>query len=172
MRSYFLETGRIGFSKWTADDSALAHSLWGDEGVARFICGAGAFSIQEIEKRLALEIENNSRYSIQYWPIFSLTDGAFLGCCGLRPHDLDKGIYELGFHLTQDQWGKGYATEAAMAVIGYAFDVLKVNNLIAGHHPQNEGSKRVLLKLGFRRIEDAFYPPTGLYHAAYRYKTT
>ena len=172
MRAYFLKTGRIGFSKWTSNDSALARSLWGDAGVTRFICAAGTFSDQEIEKRLALEISNDSHHGIQYWPIFSLADGAFLGCCGLRPHGPEKGSYELGFHLKREQWGKGYATEAAKAVIAYAFETMKAENLIAGHHPQNDGSRKVLSKLGFRRIEDAFYPATGLYHAAYVYRMT
>jgi len=170
MRNYFIETDRIGFSRWTADDFILARSLWGDSGVTRFICAGGKFSDQEIENRLSLEIANHINHGIQYWPIFSLANGAFLGCCGLRPHDLDKGGCELGFHLKQEHWGKGYATEAAKAVIDYALNTLKVKNLVAGHHPQNEGSRKVLLKLGFRRIEDVFYPPTGLQHAAYMYQ--
>ncbi len=169
MREYFLKTGRIGFSNWTMEDAAFACSLWGDREVARFICSTGKFSKQDVQKRLALEIENSVRFHVQYWPIFSLEDGEFLGCCGLRPHNMEKGVYELGFHLKQEHWGKGYATEASGAVINYAFDVLGVDNLVAGHHPQNTGSQKVLLKLGFHRIADAYYPPTGLHHAAYLY---
>ena len=130
-----MKTGRIGFSKWTKEDAAFACSLWGDREVARFICSTSKFSKQDVQKRLALEIENSVRFHVQYWPIFSLEDGEFLGCCGLRPHDMEKGVYELGFHLKQEHWGKGYATEAAGAVINYAFDVLGVDNLVAGHHP-------------------------------------
>lgn len=170
MRTYFLKTERIGFSNWTKEDLGLALSLWGDEEVARYICATGKLSEQDVLKRLSLEMENGARFHIQYWPIFSLEDGEFLGCCGLRPGDMDKGIFELGYHLKRSQWGKGYATEAAGAVIHYAFDALRAANLIAGHHPQNEGSGKVLAKLGFHRIEDAYYPPTGLYHAAYIYR--
>jgi RimJ/RimL family protein N-acetyltransferase len=170
MRAYFLKTERIGFSKWTKEDTALAMSLWGDPEVTRYICATGKFSKQDILKRLSLEMENDGRYSLQYWPIFSLADGEFLGCCGLRPHDMEKSIFELGYHLGSGHWGKGYATEAAGAVIHYAFDTLQASNLIAGHHPQNEGSGKVLAKLGFHRLGDAYYPPTGLYHAAYMYR--
>ncbi len=170
MRTYFLKTDRIGFSMWTKEDAALAFSLWGEGGVTRYLCATGRFSEQDVKKRLALEIENGTRFGIQYWPIFSMEDGTFLGCCGLRPHDIEKGIYELGFHLRQEHWGKGYASEAARAVIAYSFGTLQASNLIAGHHPQNNASQNVLLKLGFHRISDAYYPPTGLYHAAYMYR--
>ena len=169
MREYFLTTARIGHSKWTKEDTSLAATLWGDAEVTRYICATGRFSGEDIANRLALEINNGERYGIQYWPVFSLEDGAFLGCCGLRPHDNEKDVYELGFHLLKEHWGKGYATEAAGAVIGYAFDELKAANLIADHHPKNEASGKVLAKLGFHRIEDKYYPPTGLYHAAYLY---
>jgi RimJ/RimL family protein N-acetyltransferase len=148
----------------------LALSLWGDKEVTRYICATGKFSEEDVVKRLSLELENDARFGIQYWPIFSLNDGEFLGCCGLRLSGIEKGIFELGFHLKSSHWGSGYATEAAGAVIHYAFDTLQASNLIAGHHPQNEGSRKVLAKLGFHRICDAYYPPTGLYHAAYMYR--
>ena len=170
MSIYFLKTERIGFSKWTKEDIPLAMSLWGETDVTRYICATGKFSEQDVKSRLSLEMENDERYHIQYWPIFSLKDGEFLGCCGLRPSDMEKGIFELGFHLISSQWGKGYATEAAGAVICYAFDTLRAANLVAGHHPQNEGSGKVLAKLGFHRIGDQYYPPTGLYHASYMYR--
>lgn len=170
MRTYFLKTERIGFSKWTKEDTDLAMSLWGEKDVTRYICATGEFSEQDILNRLSLEMENDARFHIQYWPIFSLMGGEFLGCCGLRPGGMEKGVFELGFHLKSSQWGKGYATEAAGAVIHYAFDTLQAANLIAGHHPQNEGSGKVLAKLGFHRMGDAYYPPTGLHHAAYMYR--
>lgn len=170
MRTYFLKAERIGFSRWTKEDIPLALSLWGEKEVTQYICATGKFSNQNVIERLLLEMENDARFGIQYWPIFSFQDGEFLGCCGLRPHNMEKGIFELGFHLKSRQWGKGYATEAANAVIYYAFDTLRVSNLIAGHHPQNEGSRKVLAKLGFHRIDDAYYLPTGLYHAAYMYR--
>ena len=64
-------------------------------------------------------------------------------------------------------WRQGYAVEAATAVIGYAFTVLKAEGLFAGHNPQNIASQKVLSKLGFHYIGDEFYEPTGRYHPSY-----
>ena len=194
MRDFFLKTKRIGFSIWNHTDSDLAVKLWGSKEVTRFICATGIFTKEDIQKRLETEIQNDKLYQIQYWPIFELETGELIGCCGIRPFKtetdpyadirfsksgnfvprtkcrLKKSIfstYELGFHLRQNFWGKGYAFEAAEAVINYSFDHLKADKLYAGHHPQNEASQKLLTRLGFHYIGKNFYAPTGLYHPSY-----
>lgn len=103
-----------------------------------------------------------------YCPIFDLSSNEFIGCCGLRPYK--KNQYEMGFHLRPKYWGKGYTTEAANAVIDYAFHHFHADGLFAGHNPKNVVSRKVLLKLGFVYIGDKFYAPTGLYHPSYDLK--
>ena len=165
-RDYFLVTERLGFSKWGRDVLELAKRLWGDPLVTRYICASGRFSEEEIAGRLKLEIANESRYGVQYWPVFLRKTGELVGCCGLRPHGED-GEYELGFHLRPDFWKQGLAQEAGTAVIGYAFETLHANRLFAGHNPNNTASAGVLKRLGFIYIGDEFYAPTGLYHPSY-----
>lgn len=167
-RDFFLKTERIGFSKWESDDLELAKLLWSSPEVTRYICASGSFSTHAILNRLNTEISNESLYHVQYWPIFELETTEFIGCCGLRPCQTDE--YETGFHLRPEFWGKGYANEAANAVIGYAFTVLKANKLFAGHNPNNTASRKVLNKLGFTYVRDEFYEPTGLYHPSYELK--
>lgn len=164
-RDFFLETERVGFSKWRQDDIALASLLWGDPAVSRYICAGGVFRADDIINRLHTEIQNETLYHVQYWPVFASATDHFIGCCGLRPYP--AGGYELGFHLRPEFWGKGYAAEAAHAVITYAFADLKAEKLFAGHHPDNHKSQKLLQKLGFLYIGDEFYEPTGLYHPSY-----
>lgn len=164
-RDYFLTTNRIGFSKWQEDDTDLARLLWGDPEVTKFICTSGKFSEEDIINRLHQEIENDSHFHVQYWPIFDITSDELIGCCGLRPYKENQ--YELGFHLRPEYWRQGYAFEGATAVINYAFNVLKADGLFAGHNPNNIASSKLLNKLGFHYIGDEFYEPTGLYHPSY-----
>jgi RimJ/RimL family protein N-acetyltransferase len=60
--------------------------------------------------------------------------------------------WELGYWLTPDAWGRGYATEAGRAVLGIARDTLGLKRLAARHYCDNPASGRVLAKLGFREI--------------------
>ena len=163
--SYFLKSPRLGFRTWSMEDVPLALSLWGNLKVTNTF--GGPFSESQIFERLAREIANQLACQLQYWPVFLLENDAFAGCCGLRPYKQGKQIFELGFHFLPQFWGKGLATEAAQAVIAHAFGPLRLKGLIAGHHPDNVASKKVLEKLGFRYTHDELYPPTGLMNPSY-----
>lgn len=167
-RTYFMQTPRIGFSVWTAEDLPFAKLLWGDPKVTRYICASGVFREEDILARLQREILGQETYHIQYWPIFALETRELIGCCGLRPYS--ENVYEIGFHLRPQFWGQGYAMEAAGRVIDYAFHTLGAEKLFAGHNPGNTASRKVLSKLGFSYIGDEFYEPTGLYHPSYELK--
>ncbi len=162
---YFLRSQRLGFRTWSDGDLSLALSLWGDPEVTRFV--GGPFSSEQVRGRLAREIANWREYGVQYWPFFLLASGEPVGCCGLRPYRIEETVFEFGFYVRKAQWGRGYAREAADAVIGYAFESLGVSALFAGHHPANEASRHLLAKLGFEYTHDEYYAPTGLMHPGY-----
>jgi len=164
-----MQSERIGFRHWCIEDLPLAKSLWGDPAVTRWICASGRFSEEEITARLKKEIENQELYQMQYWPVFLLATDEFLGCCGLRPYQIEQGILEIGVHLGSKFWGMGLAVEATRQVMAYAKGSLQVEALFAGHHPSNTASKKVLQGLGFCYLKDEFYAPTGLQHPSYLY---
>jgi len=57
---------------------------------------------------------------------------------------------ELGYWIGKAYWGRGYATEAARAVVDYGFHTLKLHRVFAHHMARNAASGRVLEKLGMR----------------------
>ena len=164
---YFLKTKRLGFRHWTQDDLGLAVDLWGDEQVMRFIDKRGSLSETQVQARLTQEMLTQSEHGVQYWPLFLLQSHTHVGCAGLKPYDETKRIFELGFHICTKHWRRGYASEAAEAVIAHAFNTLSVVGLFAGHNPENQGSRDLLVRLGFRYTHDEFYEPTGMLEAAY-----
>lgn len=56
---------------------------------------------------------------------------------------------ELGYVLGQEQWGKGYMTEAAKAVLRYGFAELGLELIAVRHYLHNQRSRRVIEKCGF-----------------------
>jgi RimJ/RimL family protein N-acetyltransferase len=131
---------------WPEDASAIYDAV-ADEGIVRNLalvpwpytaCDAAAFAAMEHS---------------DHYPNFMLmlrTDGApkLIGSCGLAERD---GEAELGYWIAREHWGRGYATEAAKAVIGVA-KALGHRKLVAGHFTDNPASGRVLRKLGFRPL--------------------
>ncbi|MHC1683370.1 MAG: GNAT family N-acetyltransferase [Clostridiaceae bacterium] len=167
MREYFLTSNRLKFSIWNEKDVNLALELWGNSKVTKFITAKGKMSNEEIIQRLRKEIETYNKYKVQYWPIFIKETKENIGCCGLRPYDIEKNIFEIGVHLKDKYWGQGFAKEACNAVIKYAFKELSIEGLFAGHNPMNIASKNLLQCIGFKYTHDEFYPPTALKHPSY-----
>lgn len=76
--------------------------------------------------------------------------GHLVGAIGLsinRPHR--RG--ELGYWVAVEHWGRGYATEASRAMLGYAFGPLDLSRVVAHCLTRNEASWRVMEKLGMQR---------------------
>lgn len=173
-------TPRIQFRWWdenNEDDLRLAKALWGNPRVTALI--GGPFNPMQVLNRLAKECKNKTVEGFQYWPMYSASTGkdhqqTFIGVCGLQrytgetaqSHNLTN-VVEMGFHLLPTFWRQGYATEAATAVLNFAFDTLQVQAVYAGHHPSNVASSGALLKLGFEPVGKEFYPITGLEHPSY-----
>jgi [ribosomal protein S5]-alanine N-acetyltransferase len=106
--NYFLRTARLGFRRWREDDIDLALGLWGDPQVTKLIDARGQLTPEQVRERLARELANDAEHGVQYWPIF------------LR------------------HWRRGYALEAARAVMRHAFAELGASGLFAGHNPNEE----------------------------------
>ena len=164
-REYFLKTSRLGFGRWSGPDLPLAWVLWGDARVTALL--GGPFTEEQVRQMMERHIASQIAHQVQYWPIFLLEDDLHVGCAGLRPYRMEERIFELGFHLRPEFWGRGLAEEAGRAVIAFAFDTLSASALFAGHHPRNLASRRVLTKLGFRFTGEEPYQPTGLNHPSY-----
>jgi ribosomal-protein-alanine N-acetyltransferase len=78
-------------------------------------------------------------------------DGEFLGWCSLTRWNPQHRSASMGYCLPEGAWGHGYATEAARAVLQWAFDTLDLNRVQAETDTRNVASARVLEKLGFVR---------------------
>src|SRR5579862_3397283 len=145
----FLSTNRLVFSHWSPKDYRNALKLWGNPKVIRFIARIISTN-RKVKSLLSAEIRYEKDHGIQYWPIYSNANNEFIGCCGLKIYGDEDSFYELGCHICEDFWNLGYAQEASVEVIKYAFEKLGAKAIFARHNPNNIASKVVLLKIGFK----------------------
>lgn len=102
------------------------------------------------------------------FPIFLKATGEFIGTCGFEPFQLEgEEEVELGYRLCLKHWGQGYATEAAMAILGYGFGPLNRSKIIAFVLPENRASVKILEKLGFHYLRTFLH--ADLPHRLYEY---
>lgn len=78
-------------------------------------------------------------------------DDRFIGWCTLMNWDATYRSAMLGYCLDEPAWGQGFATEAASALLQWAFNTLDLNRVQSEADTRNAASGRVLEKLGFLR---------------------
>ena len=86
------------------------------------------------------------------WAVEAPDVASFIGYVGLWPADyVQPGMVEVGWRLAHDQWGHGYATEAARAALEYGFTEVGLAEIVSFTVPQNERSWRVMERIGLVR---------------------
>jgi RimJ/RimL family protein N-acetyltransferase len=85
------------------------------------------------------------------WAISWRQTSRLIGIMGLTPAP-DGRSAELGYYIARNHWGRGVATEAALAITRAGFESFGYRKLTSGYHADNPASGRVLAKLGFTII--------------------
>ena len=105
-----------------------------------------------------------------YWSVFSKDEPTcFLGWVHLLSSPDDECITEIGWRLKRSAGGYGYATEAARAVLTYAFEIILSEQVIAVTHTDNMRSKKVMERIDMRYVSEFIYEdsiPSVLYKSS------
>jgi RimJ/RimL family protein N-acetyltransferase len=88
--------------------------------------------------------------------------GSAVGRCGFKGPSDGEGMVEIAYGVDREHEGRGYATEAAAALLSYAFGQEQVRLVRAHTLPESNASTRVLTKCGFRRVGEVIDPEDGL----------
>jgi ribosomal-protein-alanine N-acetyltransferase len=78
-------------------------------------------------------------------------EGHLIGNCGVRLTAPGSRVADIGYELAPDEWGRGYATEAARAIVAFGFETLGLHRIAATCVADNVASAHVLEQLGLRR---------------------
>jgi ribosomal-protein-alanine N-acetyltransferase len=143
-----LKTSRCTLRPIGSADLDRLHEIWTSPGVRRFLWDDEIIPLSQA--RLALEQSERLFRDRAHglWGIWLPDQPALIGFAGLWPFR-DPPDIELVYGLAESHWGRGYATEAARAILEYCFDVLDMPAVRASTDAGNAASTRVLDRLGF-----------------------
>jgi len=130
--------------------------LHADEEAARHI--GGAMSRPAAWRKF---LQQPGAWMVQGFAMFSVCDkatGEWLGQCGPWQPEGWPGT-EVGWAFRRSAWGKGYAREAAIVSIDWAFDNLGWSDVIHSISPENKASQELAKRLGSRILRQANLPP-------------
>ena len=146
-----LHTARLRLRPFTDNDADALFALHSDAYVLRYWDSPPWTDPARAEGFIARCREMAEEGSGVRLAIELGADESFLGWCSLSRWSPTCRSAALGYCLGANGWGKGYATEAASAVLRWAYDTLDLNRVQAETDTRNVASARVLEKLGFRR---------------------
>lgn len=147
-----LETSRLTLRPFVADDFEAMHAMQSDADVARYLYG-DVKSEEETRDHLEKKIAGSSWTAEGDWlsaAVVERASGTTVGDVALQWVSERDRTAEIGFIFDPHQQGKGFATEAAGALVDWAFTSAGFHRVIGRTEARNTASARVLEKLGMR----------------------
>lgn len=149
-----LETTRLILRPMLDSDFDALHLIFTDPKVMASFNEA-PFTREQMQHWLQRNLDHQKEFGYGLFSVILKETGELIGDCGLEQMEVN-GIQaaELGYDFRSEFWNQGYASEAAAAVLNFAFHVLKLPMLISLIRTGNLASKRVAEKVGMTLKEE------------------
>ena len=149
MHHFILETDRLILRPLTTEDCDAVFEWVGDEEVARYMVYPVYRSKDKVREWLLSLQAPDPEY---HFGFERKEDHRLIGSGSIGPDADRDGVWGFGYNLRRDCWGKGYATEAARAMIAFAHEQFGVKRFSSSHVEHNTASGRVMEKCGLRFV--------------------
>jgi RimJ/RimL family protein N-acetyltransferase len=146
-----LATERLVLREFVHDDWPDVLAYQSDPLYLRYYEWTGR-SVEEVQEFVGMFLAHQqTQPRIKFQLAVTLkSDNRLIGNCGIRMKSAFAHEADIGYELAPQHWGKGYATEAARAVVHFGFTELHLHRVSSWCVADNVGSARVLEKLGMR----------------------
>ena len=171
-----LRTDRLLLRRWVPADSAPFATMNADPRVMQYL--PGALSHEESDRFIGRIEAHFDRHDFGLWAVEIPGQVPFAGFIGLSIPAFDAHFtpcVEIGWRLAAAQWGRGYATEGARAVLSFGFETLRLGEIVSFTVADNLRSRRVMERIGmaYDPADDFDYPvraegPPPRRHVLYR----
>jgi RimJ/RimL family protein N-acetyltransferase len=175
-----IQTDRLLLRRWREGDREPFCRLNSDPGVMEFM---PACLMRAESDALVQRIEEHFRkHDFGLYAAELREDGTFIGFVGLGVPTFTANFtpcVEIGWRLSAAHWGRGLATEGALAVVKHAFGELRLDEIVSFTVPANVRSRRVMEKIGMTHDESEDFDHPNLpeghplrRHVLYRLRRT
>lgn len=161
-----IETERLLLRQWRDEDFDPYARMCADPEVMRYL--PAILTREESARQIEGFIRHWEERRFGLWAVEERARGEFTGFIGLAQHDdwpVDEHNVEVGWRLDRHFWGRGLATEGAIASLRHGFEKLGLERIISITDPRNTASRRVMEKAGllyrgevhWRGFDDVWY---------------
>ena len=162
MNTPHLQTPRLLLRPWRESDLLPFAEMNADPRVMEYF--PNRLSRSESDALVAHIQAHFQQHGFGLWALEVVGRAPFIGFTGLSIPKFQAHFtpcVEIGWRLSAEYWGHGYATEAARAVLDFGFHQLGLKEIVSFTVPANQRSRRVMERLSFTHIpEDDFEHPS------------
>lgn len=146
-----IETERLLLRKLNLVDAADIQSIRSDEKVMKYMDSERHQNLQFSENFINENLKNYKERKGIFWAVIERYSGRFIGDFAFWKIDKKNSRAEIGYTLKPEFWGQGYMKEAMIGVLKFGFNELNLHSIEANINPDNENSRRLLKKIGFKK---------------------
>ncbi len=149
-------TARLSLRPFTLQDVEPLHRILKIPGVLEYFPSSDPPDQERVRKLVQKQIDHWSEHGYGWWAVEPRAESVLVGWSGLQ-YLQETDETEIGYLLSKPYWGKGLATESAIAGLDFGFNALGIDKIIGIVHPENYASQRVLEKIGLKFQEQTEY---------------
>ena len=151
------DTRRLSFRPINAADFDSLLRMNSDPEVMKYVGDGSVRNRPQMLLELDMLISHYTRKpGLGIWALERKVSCTFIGAAGLVNYDNTSEI-EVGYRILKENWNKGYATEAALSLLKYGFEVLGLKKIVSSAHVDNGASRKVMEKIGMKLIDHRFH---------------
>jgi len=169
MRLPVIETERLLLRIYKPEELETVYKMLSDKDVTRFYPPGFRITREDVLSSLPRRIKRWRERGFAHLGVFEKENENLIGYCGLQFFDNTPEV-EIYYGFFKDFWGKGFATEAAKAMLRFGFEETSLDKIVAGTHPDNIASQKVLTNIGLNKHEvlRRFYNIDSVYFSIFR----
>ncbi len=151
-KQYIFKSERLGFRNWKTTDTLKMAKINADSKVMEYFPSIPTYKqTEEFVQRMQQQFLEKG---FCYFAVDKLMTNEFIGFVGLSEQTFQSDFtpcIDIGWRLSQAEWGKGFATEGAKSCLEFAFKTVGLKKIIATCPVVNKKSERVMIKLGMTK---------------------
>jgi RimJ/RimL family protein N-acetyltransferase len=142
-----IETPRLILRRMKEDDAEALFDIFSDLIAMRYF--GLTFDRRKMDEWVRNNLGHEKQHGFSLLSVILKDNGEVIGDCGLETDSIDgRMLVGIGFDFRRSYWGKGYATEAALAVLKYGFTQFQFDSISSWIDPENIPSQRVAERIG------------------------
>jgi RimJ/RimL family protein N-acetyltransferase len=142
-----IETERLILRKMREDDAEAFLDIFSDPIAMRYF--GVIFDRPRMDQWVRNNLEHEEQHGFSLLSVILKDNGEVIGDCGLETDKIDgQMVVGIGFDFRRSYWGRGYATEAALAVLKYGFTRFEFDSISGWIDPENTPSQRLAERIG------------------------